>query len=39
MAAYFFGEGGFAVLAPYWAEVWPAALRTSGLGSAMGLAE
>jgi putative MFS transporter len=36
MAAYFFGEGGFAVLAPYSAEVWPAALRTSGLGSAYG---
>ena len=36
MLAYFFGEGGFAVLAPYSAEVWPAALRTSGLGSAYG---
>jgi putative MFS transporter len=36
LVAYFFGEGGFAVLAPYSAEVWPASLRTSGLGSAYG---
>ncbi len=34
----FFGDGGFAVLGPYSAEVWPASLRTSGMGSAYGFA-
>jgi putative MFS transporter len=32
----FFGEGEFAVLAPYSAEVWPVILRTSGMGSTYG---
>jgi MFS transporter, putative metabolite:H+ symporter len=34
----FFGDGGFAVLGPYSAEVWPAGLRSSGMGSAYGFA-
>jgi putative MFS transporter len=34
----FFSDGGFAVLGPYAAEVWPASLRTSGMGSAYGFA-
>ncbi|MCL1985850.1 MAG: MFS transporter [Betaproteobacteria bacterium] len=33
---YFFGEGGFAVIGPYSAEVWPSSLRTTGMGSAYG---
>ena len=36
IAAYFFADGGFAVVGPYAAEVWPASLRTSGMGSAYG---
>jgi putative MFS transporter len=36
IAAYFFADGGFAIVGPYAAEVWPAALRTSGMGSAYG---
>jgi putative MFS transporter len=36
MVAYFFGEGGFAIVAPYSAEIWPASLRASGMGSAYG---
>jgi len=32
----FFGDGGFAVVGPYAAEVWPAGLRASGMGSAYG---
>lgn len=36
-AAYFFGEGGFAVVGPYSAEVWPSRLRTTGMGLAYGL--
>jgi putative MFS transporter len=35
LAAFFF-DGGFAVVGPYAAEVWPAHLRTSGMGSAYG---
>jgi len=31
-----FGDGGFAVVGPYAAEVWPASLRTTGMGSAYG---
>ena len=31
-----FGEGGFAVFGPYASEVWPAQLRTTGMGSAYG---
>jgi MFS transporter, putative metabolite:H+ symporter len=34
--AYFFGEGGFAVVGPYSAEVWPSRLRTTGMGAAYG---
>jgi putative MFS transporter len=33
---FFFADGGFAVVGPYAAEVWPAQLRTSGMGSAYG---
>jgi len=36
IAAYFFADGGFAVVGPYAAEVWPSHLRTSGMGSAYG---
>lgn len=32
----FFGDGGFAVVGPYSAEVWPVGLRTTGMGSAYG---
>ena len=31
-----FGDGGFAIVGPYSAEVWPASLRTTGMGSAYG---
>src|ERR1700758_3144512 len=34
--AYFFADGGFAIVGPYAAEVWPSHLRTSGMGSAYG---
>ena len=33
---FFFVDGGFAVVGPYAAEVWPSHLRTSGMGSAYG---
>ena len=36
IVTYFFGEGGFAIVGPYSAEVWPSRLRTSGMGSAYG---
>jgi len=36
IAAFFFADGGFAIVGPYAAEVWPAHLRTSGMGSAYG---
>ena len=36
MIAYFFGEGGFAIVGPYSGEVWPTTLRTSGMGAAYG---
>ena len=36
IVAYFFADGGFAIVGPYSAEVWPANLRTSGMGSAYG---
>jgi putative MFS transporter len=32
----FFYDGGFAIIGPYMAEVWPTRLRTSGMGSAYG---
>ena len=36
IVAYFFGEGGFAIVGPYSAEVWPTQLRAMGMGSAYG---
>lgn len=36
MLAFFFTDGGFAIVGPYAAEVWPTDLRTSGMGSAYG---
>jgi putative MFS transporter len=33
----FFGDGGYAVVGPYAAEVWPADLRASGMGFGYGL--
>ena len=35
--AYFFGEGGFAIVGPYSGEVWPSHLRTTGMGFAYGV--
>ncbi|HEX3863861.1 MAG TPA: MFS transporter [Stellaceae bacterium] len=35
--ARFFSGGGFAAIGPYAAEVWPAHLRASGMGSAYGI--
>jgi putative MFS transporter len=34
--AFFFADGGFALVGPYAAEVWPSHLRTTGMGSAYG---
>ncbi len=31
IAAFFFADGGFAIIGPYAAEVWPASLRTTGI--------
>jgi putative MFS transporter len=31
-----FADGGFAIVGPYASEVWPVALRTTGMGSAYG---
>jgi MFS transporter, putative metabolite:H+ symporter len=36
VCADFFYDGGFAVIGPYLAEVWPTRLRTTGMGSAYG---
>jgi MFS transporter, putative metabolite:H+ symporter len=36
VCADFFFDGGFAVIGPYMAEVWPIRLRTTGMGSAYG---
>jgi putative MFS transporter len=36
VVAYFFADGGFSIVGPYSAEVWPASLRASGMGSAYG---
>jgi MFS transporter, putative metabolite:H+ symporter len=36
VATYFFADGGFAVIGPYSAEVWPAHLRTTGMGLSYG---
>lgn len=32
----FFGDGGYAIVGPYAAEVWPSRIRTTGMGSAYG---
>lgn len=37
IGAYFFGEGGFAIVGPYSGEVWPSSLRTTGMGFAYGI--
>jgi putative MFS transporter len=37
VCAAFFFDGGFAVIGPYMAEVWPTPLRVSGMGSAYGV--
>jgi putative MFS transporter len=34
--AFFFADGGFAVVGPYAAEIWPSHLKTTGMGSAYG---
>ena len=36
VVCYFFADGGFAIVGPYAAEVWPSRLRASGMGSAYG---
>jgi MFS transporter, putative metabolite:H+ symporter len=36
IATNFFADGGFAIVGPYAAEVWPTDLRTSGMGTAYG---
>jgi putative MFS transporter len=36
ICTHFFADGGFAVVGPYSAEVWPASLRATGMGSAYG---
>jgi len=36
IAANFFADGGFAIVGPYSAEVWPSGLRASGMGSGYG---
>jgi putative MFS transporter len=36
IAAFFFADGGFAIVGPYAAEIWPSHLRTTGMGSAYG---
>lgn len=36
LAAFFFTDGGFAIVGPYAAEVWPQRPRASGMGSASG---
>ncbi len=36
IVAYFFADGGFAIVGPYAAEVWPSRLRATGLGAAYG---
>jgi putative MFS transporter len=37
IATAFFLEGGFAVISPYAAEVWPSEIRTTGMGVAAGI--
>jgi putative MFS transporter len=37
MVQRFFGDGAYAVIGPYSAEIWPAGLRTSGMGFGYGV--
>jgi putative MFS transporter len=37
MAQRFFGDGAYAIIGPYSAEIWPAGLRASGMGFGYGL--
>ena len=37
MAQRFFGDGSYAIIGPYIAEVWPAKLRASGMGFGYGV--
>ncbi len=37
MAQRCLGDGSYAIIAPYLAEVWPAGLRTSGMGLGSGV--
>jgi putative MFS transporter len=37
MTQRFFGDGSYAIIGPYIAEVWPARLRTSGMGLGYGV--
>jgi len=36
IVTYVFADGGFAIVGPYSAEVWPAALRATGMGASYG---
>jgi putative MFS transporter len=36
IVAFLFADGGFAIVGPYAAEVWPAHLRATGMGAAYG---
>ena len=36
IVTYFFADGGFAIVGPYAAEVWPSRLRATGMGAAYG---
>jgi putative MFS transporter len=36
VVTYFFADGGFAIVGPYAAEVWPARLRATGMGASYG---
>jgi MFS transporter, putative metabolite:H+ symporter len=36
IVTYFFADGGFAIVGPYAAEVWPSRLRASGMGASYG---
>jgi MFS transporter, putative metabolite:H+ symporter len=36
ICTHFFADGGFALVGPYSAEVWPSSLRATGMGSAYG---
>jgi putative MFS transporter len=37
MVQRFFGDGAYAIIGPYTAEIWPAGLRASGMGFGYGL--